>query len=62
MGRLTDAVQSHLFDLLEERTANERPTFWTSNAGGAELAAMFSPDRAEPLLRRLTEFSKIIKL
>lgn len=61
-GKLTDAVQAHLFDILEERTANLRPTLWTSNAGGKALAAMFSKDRADPFLRRLTEFSKIIKL
>ena len=40
-GKLTDAVQAHLHDVLEERTANLLPTLWTSNAGGAELAAMF---------------------
>lgn len=63
-GKLTDAVQAHLHDVLEERTAHLRPTLWTSNAGGGELAAMFTADHREPFLRRLasSEFSTIVRL
>ncbi len=63
-GKLSEAVQAHLHDVLEERTANLRPTLWTSNASGGELAAMFTKDHAEPFLRRLAspEFSTIVRL
>ncbi len=61
-GRLSDAVQAHLFHIVETRTANELPILFTSNAASKELAAMLSEDRAAPLLRRLNEFCEIIKL
>lgn len=60
-GKLTDAVQGHLFHITENRTANLRPILFTSNAGTAQLASMLSEDRAAPLLRRLGEFCEIIQ-
>ena len=62
-GRLTDRVESELFDIIDTRTREELPTFWTSNSNGRDLFAMFSPDRAEALMRRIgKDFTKIISL
>jgi DNA replication protein DnaC len=62
-GRLTDRVESELFDIIDTRTREGRPTFWTSNSSGRNLFAMFSPDRAEALMRRIgKDFTKIISL
>ncbi len=61
-GRLTDAVQGHLFHVIETRTANQLPILFTSNAGGDQLAAMLSEDRAFPIIRRLKEFCTIVKV
>jgi DNA replication protein DnaC len=58
-NRMTDRAESTLYELLETRTSHRRPTIWTSNSNGKELFKMFSPDRADAILRRLIEFSKI---
>lgn len=60
--RMTDRAEMQLYDLLEHRTGHELPTIWTSNSDAAGLHAMFSPDRADAMIRRLSEFSEIIKL
>ena len=62
-GKVTERVESELFDILDTRTREGLPTMWTSNAGGRDLLAMLSPDRGEALLRRIgKEFSTIIRL
>lgn len=62
-NRMTDRAEATLYELLEARTSNMLPTIWTSNAGAKELHAMFSPDRADALLRRLgSEFNRVVKL
>ncbi len=45
-----------LFDILDSRIANKRPTILTSNDNAATLRARLSAERGEPLLRRLREF------
>lgn len=59
-GKLTDAVEGHLFHIVETRVANLRPILFTANAGVDRLSTMLSPDRAAPLLRRLGEFCDVI--
>jgi DNA replication protein DnaC len=61
-NRMTDRAESSLYELLETRTSHRRPTVWTSNSNGDGLFKMFSQDRADPILRRLIEFSKIYTL
>jgi len=62
-GRLTDRLESELFDILDIRTREARPTLWTSNSSGRDLFSMFSPDRAEALMRRIgKDFTKVISL
>jgi DNA replication protein DnaC len=60
-AKMTERSELELFDLLEHRSSHELPIIWTANAGGAQLQQMLSPDRGEPILRRLSEFTKIIK-
>lgn len=61
-NRMTDRAEATLYELLECRTSNMRTTIWTSNSNGRELLPMFSPDRADAILRRLIEFSTIVTL
>jgi DNA replication protein DnaC len=60
-GRMTDRAESELYDLLEYRTSRRLPTIWTSNSDAEGLHGMFSQDRATAILRRLKEFSHIVK-
>jgi len=43
------------------RTNNLKPTIVTTNATGAQLTKMLSEDRAHPILRRIRDFSTIVK-
>jgi len=47
-GKMTDRVESELFDIIDTRTRESLPTFWTSNSGGKDLLQMLSPDRVDP--------------
>jgi len=60
--RMTDRVESELYALIEERGAHLKPILWTTNADAKSLSSMMSPDRSEPIIRRLKEFSKIISV
>jgi DNA replication protein DnaC len=60
--KMTERGELELFDLLEHRTSHELPVIWTANAGRESLKQMLSPDRGEPILRRLAEFTKIVKI
>ncbi len=60
-NKFTERVELDLFDVLEHRTSHLRPTLWTANATGVALTAMLSPDRGAPIMRRLVEFSEIVK-
>jgi DNA replication protein DnaC len=59
-GRMTDRAEAELYNLLESRTAWAKPIIWTSNSNARQLHGMFTPDRADAILRRLTEFSTIV--
>jgi DNA replication protein DnaC len=58
--KFTDRAELELFDILDHRSSHMLPVIWTANADGRALKAMLSPDRGDPILRRLTEFSTII--
>jgi DNA replication protein DnaC len=58
--RMTDRVESELYALIEERSAHLQPILWTSNQDSKHLESSMSKDRAEPITRRLKEFSRII--
>lgn len=58
--RMTERGEMELYAVLEHRTANLLPTIWTANAKSALLVQMFSEDRGEPIMRRLSQFSKIV--
>jgi DNA replication protein DnaC len=57
---MTDREEAELYNLLESRTAWAKPIIWTSNSNARQLHGMFTPDRADAILRRLTEFSTIV--
>ena len=61
-NKMTERAELELFDLLEHRTSHELPVIWTANAGKQALKQMLSPDRGEPILRRLSEFTKIVTI
>ena len=62
-NKMTDRAEATLYELLEERTSHMLPTIWTSNARAKELHAMFSPDRADAMLRRLgSDFNRVVKV
>jgi len=59
-GKFTPSAEEDLYDILESRTSRRRPTLWTANAMGDELAAKFSDDRCAAIIRRLVDFSDIL--
>jgi len=61
-NRMTDRAESELYDLLEYRTSRRLPIIWTSNSDARGLLAMFSADRGDAIVRRLAEFSQIVKI
>lgn len=61
-GRFTERAETEFFDLLEYRTSHALPIIWTSNAEGKQLGAMLSVDKGQPIMRRLVEFSTIVKV
>jgi len=60
-GKMTDRAETELYDLLEYRTSRRLPMIWTSNSDASGLHPMFLPDRADAIIRRLVEFSQIVK-
>lgn len=58
--KMTERSELELFDLLEHRSSHELPIIWTANAAKGDLRKMLSSDRGEPILRRISEFTKII--
>lgn len=61
-GKFTPRAEEALFSLLETRTSNDKPTLWTCNSNASALAGLFSPERADAILRRLVEFADVITL
>jgi hypothetical protein len=54
-ARLTDRAEESVFSVIDRRMNHGRPIIATTNDTGASLADRLTPDRAEPLLRRLRE-------
>jgi DNA replication protein DnaC len=61
-SKMTERAELTLYDLLEHRSSNMLPTIITSNADGKQLYKMLSEDRADPILRRIKDFSEVIKV
>lgn len=59
-ARFSDRYEMELYNLLEHRTSEHLPILWTANTIGDDLAAMFTPERQEPIMRRLVDFSEIL--
>jgi DNA replication protein DnaC len=60
--RLTDRVAAELFGLINDRAEWKRPFLWTSNIDPAGLRQALGDDKGEPLIRRLREFTQIVKV
>jgi DNA replication protein DnaC len=58
-GRLTPAVASELFALIDYRHAHLAATIWTSNSSPEAIAAGLPEDMAGPFAGRIVESSKI---
>lgn len=59
-AKLTDNLQANLFEVIERRTSNRRPTIVTTNDDGAALAARMTPSRSEPFINRIRDFFTIV--
>lgn len=59
--RITDRTGSEFFSIIEQRTSFKRPTLWTSNLDAGTFKQALGADRGEPTIRRLREFSEIVK-
>ena len=64
-NKMTEAQEFILFSVLDRRTSNCKPTIFTSNIGLSEACSMFTDagqgDRAEAVMRRIKEFSRVLK-
>jgi hypothetical protein len=58
----TDRADAELEELVEVRTSQLLPILWSANGSSAWLIKRMGPDRGEPLVRRLSEFSEIPRL
>jgi DNA replication protein DnaC len=59
-ARTTPSGEKALFGLLEHRHSHMLPIIWTSNSNAQQLAQMFSEDKTEAIMRRLTDFARVI--
>lgn len=59
-GQWTPATEATWFDLVDERTRENRPIIVTTNDTGETLADRMSPERAEALIRRLRDYCDTI--
>jgi hypothetical protein len=59
-ARWTEGTEAQIFDLIDIRTREGRPILATTNDTGTSLAARLSPDRGEPLIRRLRDYCETI--
>lgn len=59
--KMTERAEVELYDVLEHRTNNLKPTIVTTNATGEQLSKMLSQDRSHPIIRRIRDFSTIVK-
>lgn len=56
----TPATEATWFDLVDERTREDKPIIVTTNDTGDSLASRMAPERAEPLIRRLRDFCEMM--
>jgi hypothetical protein len=62
-GRLSNAAEELLYDILDKRSERQIPVIWTSNSTSTQLHDMMSEDRGDAIIRRLAEFShKIVTI
>lgn len=61
-GRWTPATSGQFWDLVDSRTRHGRPMFITTNFSGGHLVKVLGldDDTAEPLLRRLREYCRVV--
>lgn len=57
----TERCDAELEELIEVRGSHLLPTLWSANGCGEWLVKRFGADRGEPLVRRLAEFSTVVK-
>jgi hypothetical protein len=60
-GRLSPAVASELFALVDHRYANALPMLWTANTPPEAIAASLSDDMGGPFAGRLNDSSRILR-
>jgi DNA replication protein DnaC len=60
--KITERTGSEFFSLIEQRTSWKRPTLWTSNLDAAAFRQALGAQRGDPTVRRLREFSEIVKV
>lgn len=56
----TDQIEREIHSLISKRLDGLRPTIITLNASAEGYAARLSPERAAPLMRRLTDYNRHI--
>jgi DNA replication protein DnaC len=60
-AKFTEAVETQLFGLLDWRSTHLRPVISTLNSSKGALEGRFSEARAGGIVRRLKEFSTVVK-
>ena len=60
--KITERTGSEFFSLIEQRTSWKRPTIWTSNLDAGTFKQALGAERGQPTIRRLREFSDIVKV
>lgn len=63
LGKAPSSEQrdSDLEEIIDVRSSAGLPILWSANGHGEWLARRFGPDRGEPLVCRLAEFSRVVK-
>lgn len=59
--RFTPRLETEFYDLIEERTGEGRPTIFTSQLFGNQLAACLSKENGEAIVRRIREFCDCVE-
>jgi DNA replication protein DnaC len=60
--KITERTGSEFFSLIEQRTSWKRATLWTSNLDAGTFKQALGAERGQPTIRRLREFSDIVKV
>lgn len=55
----TERADAELEELIEHRAAHMLPILWSANGSSVWLEKRFGPDRGAPLVRRLSQFSRV---